>query len=71
MPNQPKASTVTVSFTLPRVLAEAVDRAAAAKMTNKSDIIRRALMNYLPPEDVARIASIVAEEAAHRANTRN
>jgi Arc/MetJ-type ribon-helix-helix transcriptional regulator len=51
MANQPKESTVSTSFTLPRKLFEAVRRHAKSGMTNQSDIVRRALMNYLSPEE--------------------
>jgi hypothetical protein len=47
MPNKPAEGTVSVSFTLPRILSEKVEERAKIEMTNKSDIIRRALMNYL------------------------
>jgi Arc/MetJ-type ribon-helix-helix transcriptional regulator len=51
MPNQPKPGTVATSFTLPKDLLDAVEAHAAKEMTNKSDIIRRALMNYLSPAE--------------------
>lgn len=51
MPNQPSEQTVTVSFTLPRELDAAMKQRARSELTNKSDIIRRALLAYLP-EDV-------------------
>lgn len=60
MPNQPSAETVTVSFTLPRQLAEAVNQQARLQMTNKSDIIRRALLDYLSPEERAAIVRDVS-----------
>jgi hypothetical protein len=47
MPNRPAPSTITVSFTLPKRLLEAVETEARLNMTSKSDVIRRALMNYL------------------------
>ena len=60
MPNQPSPDTVTVSFTLPRPLAEAVTQMARQGMTNKSDIIRRALLAYLAPDERAAIVQEVA-----------
>jgi hypothetical protein len=60
MPNQPSPDTVTVSFTLPRPLAEAVNRHAKTEMTNKSDIIRRALLAYLSPSERAVIVQEVS-----------
>jgi Ribbon-helix-helix protein, copG family len=51
MANQPGENTETVSFTLPRALHIALQRKAKKSMANKSDIIRRALMNYLTPEE--------------------
>lgn len=65
MPNQPSTRTVTVSFTMPKVLAGQIDRLAKRQMTNKSEIIRRALMEYLPTEMRATVAdAIVADEEA-------
>jgi metal-responsive CopG/Arc/MetJ family transcriptional regulator len=55
MPNQPGADTVTVSFTLPRALSDAVNARAKREMTNKSDIIRRALLAYVDPAEKAQI----------------
>lgn len=55
MPNQPGADTVTVSFTLPRALSDAVNARAKREMTNKSDIIRRALLAYVDPAERAQI----------------
>lgn len=55
MPNQPGPNTVSTSFTLPSYLLEAVEKLAASEMTGKSDIIRRALMNYLTPVERARV----------------
>lgn len=66
MPNQPSENTVATSFTLPRDLLEAVEALAAKEMTNKSDIIRRALMNYLSPaerEQVRQLRLRAAEKA--------
>ena len=48
MANQPDPNTVATSFTLPRQLFAAVKRKAKSEMTNQSDIVRRALLNYLP-----------------------
>lgn len=67
MPNQPGENTVATSFTLPRDLLEAVEAHAAKEMTNKSDIIRRALMNYLSPaerEQVRQLRLRAAEKPA-------
>ncbi len=64
MPNQPAKDTVTVSFTLPRDLVDGVDRVAASKMTNRSDIIRRALLEFLPPGEVAMIEASLRDKAA-------
>lgn len=62
MPNQPSPETVTVSFTLPRALADAVNQHARQKMTNKSDIIRRALLEYIGPDEASAIVQEVVEE---------
>lgn len=55
MANSPHPETVTVSFTLPRVLSDAVNRKAFAALTNKSDIIRRALLAYLPASEAEEV----------------
>jgi len=39
---------VTTSFVLPKPLDAAVEKQAKIEMGNKSDIIRRACLNYLP-----------------------
>ena len=62
MPNQPGSETVTVSFTLPRKLAAAVQDHAKKKLTNKSDIIRRALLAYLPEDEANAILTSMMEE---------
>lgn len=64
MPNAPHPATVTVSFTLPRELAAAVESRARVKLTNKSDIIRRALLDYLGPEEACRIMESVLNDEA-------
>jgi len=51
MPNKPAENTIATSFTLPRGLFSALKRRAKIEMTNQSDIVRRALMNYLPAQD--------------------
>lgn len=66
MPNQPSDKTVSTSFTLPKDLLAAVESLATKEMTNKSDIIRRALMNYLSPaerEEVRKLRLRAAEKA--------
>jgi Arc/MetJ-type ribon-helix-helix transcriptional regulator len=60
--NSPHPNTVTVSFTMPREMTEAVNRRAKAELTNKSDIIRRALLAYLPPEEAQEILRSVMNE---------
>jgi len=55
MPNSPHPETVTVSFTLPRELAVAVNRRAKQGLTNKSAVIRQALMAYLSPAERAAV----------------
>jgi len=64
MPNQPAQSTVMISFTLPRRLDQAVEAEAATKMTNKSDIIRRALMDWIPPEERKAVEDEIAASSA-------
>ncbi len=63
MPNQPGPNTVATSFTLPRDLLRAVNSKASREMTNKSDIIRRALMNYLSPVERAEVNREIARIA--------
>lgn len=63
VPNQPSPNTVATSFTLPVQLLDLVNRKAAGEMTNKSDIIRRALMNYLSPRERAAVQLRIAENS--------
>jgi metal-responsive CopG/Arc/MetJ family transcriptional regulator len=51
MANRPHKETVIASFTLPKFLLDLVEQKAGEKMTNKSDIIRQAIMNYLSPTE--------------------
>lgn len=55
MPNSPAQDTVTVSFTMPRRLLEAIESESRITLSNKSDIIRRALMNHLSPSERAEV----------------
>ena len=63
MANSPHPDTVTVSFTLPRDLAAAVDRRARQNLTNKSDIIRRALLAFIPKEEADAIMASVLNDS--------
>lgn len=63
MANSPHPETVTVSFTLPRSLAQAVETRAKSSLTNKSDIIRRALLDYLSPAERALVMGSVLNDA--------
>ena len=47
MANSPHKNTITVSFTLPKWLNDKVEDKASAELTNKSDIIRRALVAHV------------------------
>ena len=47
MANIPHKDTITVSFTLPSWLNEKVEIKAKSELTNKSDIIRRALLAHV------------------------
>jgi Arc/MetJ-type ribon-helix-helix transcriptional regulator len=65
MANSPHPQTVTVSFTLPKQLSAAVDKRARQSLTNRSDIIRRALLAYLPRDEADSImTSYLAETKA-------
>jgi hypothetical protein len=55
MPNMPAENTVSTSFTLPRGLMEAIEHRSKIEMTNKSEQIRRALMNYLTTDERAQV----------------
>lgn len=63
MANSPHQDTVTVSFTMPREMAAAIDRRAKMDLTNKSDVIRRALLAYLPASEAAAIRQSVFSES--------
>jgi hypothetical protein len=62
MANSPHPETVTVSFTLPHSLAAAVEQRAKASLTNKSDIIRRALLEFLSPAERAAVMGSVLND---------
>jgi metal-responsive CopG/Arc/MetJ family transcriptional regulator len=66
MPNHPAPSTVTVSFTLPKRLLEAIESEARLNMTSKSDVIRRALINYLSPPERNQVLRDVVSSAKAR-----
>lgn len=67
MPNKPAQETVTISFTLPRVLNQQIEARTARLMTNKSDFIRQALMNSLTEEERAKVLAEI--EASRRKDT--
>jgi len=67
MANQPDPNTVATSFTLPRQLFDAVKRNARMGMTNQSDIVRKALMNYLPENEREMVLKEIAEADANSA----
>jgi metal-responsive CopG/Arc/MetJ family transcriptional regulator len=46
---------------MPAEIAEALERRARHDMTNKSEIVRRAILAYLPPAEAERIRSSVME----------
>lgn len=62
MPNKPASGTVTVSFTLPRMLAEQVELISRRQLTNKSELIRRALMEYLPDDVRLAVENAIVKE---------
>ncbi len=66
MANSPHPDTVTVSFTLPQSLAAAVEMRAKASLTNKSDIIRRALLDFLTPDERAAVMGSVFNDAPNQ-----
>lgn len=71
MANSPHPDTVTVSFTLPRPLADAVKKRAKMNLTNQSDIIRRALLAYIPEEEAKEIMGSVMREDVAKYRTKN
>ena len=46
---------------------DTVNRRAKLELTNKSDIIRRALMAYLPPQEVAAIKQSISRDSTLKA----
>lgn len=71
MPNQPGSQTVSTSFTLPRHLLDLVETCATRELTNKSDIIRRALLNFLTPEERSRVKEEIAQAAVSQQQSGN
>jgi hypothetical protein len=63
VPNQPGPNTASTSFTLPSRLLDLVNSKAARELTNKSGIIRRALMNYLSPGERADVQLRIMENS--------
>jgi len=63
MPNKRAAGIVNVSFTMPASMAEMLESRARRDMTNKSEIVRRAIMGYLSPSETASIMSSVLNDA--------
>lgn len=61
MPNAPAKTTVTASFTMPEGLMKAVTRVAKRQMTNKSEVIRRALMEYLPEDEQKKVMAEILD----------
>jgi Arc/MetJ-type ribon-helix-helix transcriptional regulator len=52
MPGQRRNGITNVSFTMPEKMAEALDQRARAEMTNKSELVRRAVLAFLSPSEV-------------------
>ena len=48
---------------MPREMAAALNRRAKMDLTNKSDVIRRALLAFLPPSEAAAIRASVLKES--------
>lgn len=62
--NKPALYTRSTSFTLPVELFEAVKRLAGLRMTDVSDVIRKALMNYLSPAERRDVEEAIARRLA-------
>jgi Arc/MetJ-type ribon-helix-helix transcriptional regulator len=65
MPNQRARGIVNVSFSMPAEMARALDERAKREMTNKSEIVRRAVMAFLPALDADRIRNSHLNDAAN------
>lgn len=63
MPNKRADGIINISFTMPAKMAEMLDARAKSELTNKSEIVRRAIMRYLTPEELAAIRSSVLNDA--------
>lgn len=70
MPSQRAAGIVNVSFTMPAGMKRALEARARRDMTNKSEIVRRAIMAYLPPAEASAIMSGVMNETAGEYRTK-
>lgn len=62
MPGQRRHGITNVSFTMPEKMAEALDQRARAEMTNKSELVRRAVLAFLSPSEAAEIRRSVMNE---------
>ena len=63
MPNQRAAGIVNVSFTMPAEMARVLEQRAKRDLTNKSEIVRRAIMAYLPASERAEVMGAVMNDA--------
>lgn len=66
MPNQRAAGIVNVSFSMPQSMADTLESRARIEMTNRSEIVRRAVMAYLSPSERARIQQSLLEAGSSK-----
>ena len=71
MPNKRAAGIVNVSFTMPAAMAERLEAMARRDLTNKSEIVRRAIMNFLTPAEVEAIRSSAMNDAPNNSVTQS
>lgn len=69
MPNAPAENTVSTSFTLPRELMHVIESRAKSEGMNKSELIRRALLNYLSAEERAHVLNEMRSSSPSRAGS--
>lgn len=63
MPNKRADGIVNVSFTMPASMAERLEARAKHELTNKSEIVRRAIMSFLTPSERAAVLGSVMNDA--------
>lgn len=63
MPNRRAPGIVNASFTMPASMVEKLEARARMEMTNKSEIVRRAIMSFLTEAERDQIMKTIMNDA--------